>query len=62
VNEKKCVYGLGVRVIVAVQEDVMDINVQEKTEIRLGGTEGPNKTVRSEVKVQTQPHHFIAVV
>lgn len=46
VDEKKCVYALGVRVITAVQEDITDIHVEKEGEIRLDVNEGPNKTVR----------------
>ncbi|XP_022315111.2 transmembrane protein 8B-like isoform X5 [Crassostrea virginica] len=46
VDEKKCAYALGVRVITAVQEDITDIHVEKEGEIRLDVNEGPNKTVR----------------
>ncbi|XP_062578596.1 post-GPI attachment to proteins factor 6-like isoform X1 [Saccostrea cucullata] len=46
VNEKKCVYGYGVRVITAVQEDIKIVDIKDRIDISIMGSEGPNKTVR----------------
>lgn len=46
VDNKKCGYALGVRVITAVQEDVQEVHTRGQSNIRLDASEGLNKTVR----------------
>ncbi|XP_048763227.1 transmembrane protein 8B-like isoform X2 [Ostrea edulis] len=59
VDEKKCEFGLGVRVIVAIQENILDIDIMKETEIHLGGMEGPNKTVRFRLPDNTYAYSVV---